>query len=237
MPDEPTEFELNGVRLRVPEALLDPRIAQKLETGGYEAHEARAVQMRLRPGQRVLELGGGLGYVSALAARITGGANVVTVEANPALLPVIRDTWALNAVTGGTLIHGAVTGAAADKASDAPGHETLGFDPARAFWGGRIAGADTPGARAVRVPARPLPPLLDTHRPDVVIMDIEGAEARLFDAPWPGHVQAVMMELHPGRYPDSAIKRIVDCLSASGLTYDPGPSRGRILCLRRLRGG
>jgi hypothetical protein len=67
-------------------------------------------------------------------------------------------------------------------------------------------------------------------------MDIEGAEAHLFDAPWPDHVTSVMMELHPGRYPDTVIQRIVDCMSDSGLTYDPGPSRGRILCFRRVRG-
>ena len=66
-------------------------------------------------------------------------------------------------------------------------------------------------------------------------MDIEGAEQTLFDEPWPAHVRSVMMELHPGRYPDTTIKKIIDCLSASGLTYDPGPSRGRILGFRRLR--
>jgi hypothetical protein len=70
----------------------------------------------------------------------------------------------------------------------------------------------------------------------VVIMDIEGAEEHLFDAPWPDFVRHVMMELHPGRYPDTVIQRIVDCMSTSGLTYDPGPSRGRILCFRRVRG-
>ena len=78
--------------------------------------------------------------------------------------------------------------------------------------------------------------LLREYRPHLVIMDIEGAEEHLFDAPWPDHVRVVMMELHPGRYPDTVIKRIVDCLSASGMTYDPGPSRGRILAMRRLRG-
>ena len=45
-----------------------------------------------------------------------------------------------------------------------------------------------------------------------------------------------MLELHPGRYADTVIQRIVDCMSASGLTYDPGPSHGRILCFRRVRG-
>ena len=86
------------------------------------------------------------------------------------------------------------------------------------------------------VPQLGLGDLMARTRPHVVIMDIEGAEEHLFEAPWPGHVRHVMMELHPGRYADSVIKRIVDCMSDSDLTYDPGPSRGRILCFRRVRG-
>ena len=36
------EYELNGVRLVVPDEMLNERIAGKLATGGYEAHEAKA---------------------------------------------------------------------------------------------------------------------------------------------------------------------------------------------------
>jgi FkbM family methyltransferase len=222
------EYEVNGVKLSVPDGMLTDRIAGKLASGGYEGHEARAALMRLRPGQRVLELGSGLGYIAALCAGVTGADNVVTVEANPAMLPVIRANLARNEAGGVTVLHGAVTGA--DDAA------TVGFQTGTAFWGAHIATADTSPEAVVEVPRLSLPALLAKHRPHVVIMDIEGAEAHLFGAPWPGHVRAVVMELHPGRYPDTVVKSIVDCMSASGMTYDPGPSRGRILCFRKLRG-
>ncbi|MEI4234644.1 FkbM family methyltransferase [Roseovarius sp. D22-M7] len=223
------EYEIDGLRMVVPDALLNPRIAGKLDAGRYEAHEAHAAAMRLRAGQRVLELGGGIGYVAAICARVTGARNVTCLEANPALLPVIRANLARNGFAEVTLVHGAVTG------RDSPA-APVAFDGAKSFWAGRIAeGAGTAGA-GVEVPALGLDALLDRVRPQVVIMDIEGAEQHLFGAPWPAHVRSVMMELHPGRYADTVVQCIVDCMSESGLTYDPGPSCGRILCFRRVRG-
>jgi len=223
------EYEIDGLRLEVPEALLNDRIRAKLASGGYEADEAQAAAMRLRPRQRVLELGAGIGYVASVCARIAGPENVTTVEANPLMLPVIRANLERNGLGAVTLVHGAVGGMAGGAAP-------LALDRGRSFWAARIADEGAAPGTLVEVPHLGLGDLLGRTRADVVIMDIEGAEEHLFDAPWPAHVRHVMMELHPGRYPDTAIKRIVDCMSESGLTYDPGPSRGRILCFRRLRG-
>ncbi|WP_428514999.1 FkbM family methyltransferase [Roseovarius sp.] len=221
------EYAVNGVTLVVPDDMLNERVAGKLETGTYEAHEAHAAQMRLREGMRVLELGAGVGYIASICAGVAGAENVVTVEANPAMLPVIRANLDRNGYQAARLIHGAVTGE-----GDA---DEIAFDPKKVFWAGRIADDEADAEKLVTVPMLPLSGLLQEHRPHLVIMDVEGAERHLFEAPWPAHVRAVMMELHPNQYPDRVIKQIVDCMSASGLTYDPGPSRGRILCFRRLR--
>ena len=55
------EYAVNGVTLVVPDEMLNERVAGKLASGTYEAHEAHAAQMRLREGMRVLELGAGVG--------------------------------------------------------------------------------------------------------------------------------------------------------------------------------
>lgn len=222
------EFVVNGVRLVVPDEMLNERVAGKLDSGTYEGHEAHAAQMRLRPGMRVLELGAGVGYIASICAAVAGPENVVTVEANPAMLPVIRANLDRNGNAATRLIHGAVTGLDGEAGE-------IAFDPKKVFWAGRIADEDADPEKLVQVPMLPLQRLLKDYRPHLVIMDVEGAERHLFGAPWPEHVRAVMMELHPNQYPDRVIKEIVDCMSASGLTYDPGPSRGRILCFRRLR--
>jgi len=223
MPD----FSLNGVTLSAPDWALSDRIRRKLESGAYEADEARAVMQRVHKGQRVLDLGAGLGYIASLAAQITDGANVVSVEANPRMLPVIRANLDRNGAAEATLLHGAVAGL-----------EDTGevyFDQTGSFWSGRLADMDARPENVVSVPLLRLHDLLKTHRPNLVFMDIEGAEAGLFDEKWPRFVRSVILELHPKRYPNSTIKTIVDCMSASGLTYDPACSRGRILGFRRLR--
>lgn len=223
------EYDIDGLRMAVPDDLLNTRIAAKLAAGTYEAQEARAAGMRLRAGQRVLELGAGIGYVTAICARAAGAGNVTCVEANPAMLPVIRANLDRNGYCDATVLHAAVTGRDSREGS-------VAFDGGNSFWAGRVAeGAHAP-ARLVDVPVLGLDALLDRVRPHAVIMDIEGAEQHLFAAPWPAHVRSVMLELHPGRYADTVIQHIVDCMSGSGLTYDPGPSCGRILCFRRVRG-
>ena len=221
------KFEINGIELAVPGTMLNDKLTAKLSTGEYEAEEARAVQMRSFADHAVLELGAGIGYITALCARKAGAQHVVTVEANPELLPVIRRNLARNGLGDATVLHGAVA------EWDADGH--VDFDPGKYYWAGHVAEGDTGTARQVQVPSLGLSNLLDTYRPKVVVMDVEGAEMNLFSEVWPGFVNNVILELHPNKYPDTAIKLIVDCMSASGLTYDPGPSRGRILGFRRLR--
>ncbi|WP_088625784.1 FkbM family methyltransferase [Oceanicola sp. 22II-s10i] len=223
MPD----FELNGVALHLPEALAAPKIVRKLEAGQYEGFEARAARIRVRKGFRVLELGGGMGYVGSVCAAITGGANVVTVEANPDMIPVIRANFDRNGHRDATVIHGAVTGDGAEG-------ETLEFRRGKAFWGASIAEEGAEGD-IVSVPLLRISALLAEHKPNVVIMDIEGAEEHLFDAPWPGHVRFVMMEIHPARYPARVIKRIFDCMSASNLVYDPRASSGGVVSFKRIK--
>lgn len=221
-------FELNGVQLTCPETQLSAKIRGKLASGDYEGSEARAVLLRLKPGMRVLELGAGLGYISALAAAITGAQNVTSVEANPDMLATIRDNHARNGQAAITLHHGAVVGL------DYEG-ETLAFARARQFWASRIAGVSDSGAGVVQVPALRIDGLLEAVKPGFVIMDIEGAEQYLFTKPWPRSVRQVVLELHPKQY-DSAktIKQMMDMLSLSGLTYDPVASRGTLLALRRV---
>lgn len=221
------EFDLGGVKLAAPDAVLNGKLREKLRGGGYEGHEAKAARLRVRPGLRVLELGAGLGYIAAICAELAGAENVVTVEANPDMIAVIRANLDRNGQGAVTLLHAAVVGA--DFGAGA-----VQFEKKKAFWAGRLADEHSNPAVVVPVPVVALSALLAEYRPRMVIMDIEGAEQYLFDAPWPAHVDHVMMELHPNQYPQSTIKQIVDCMSVSGLTYDADASFARILSFRRV---
>ncbi len=225
-PATDTVYRLNGVDLGIPPGLATDAIIEKLADGTYEADEARAVDRCVRPGLRVLELGAGLGYVGTLAGLKTEPANVFSIEANPDLLPVIRANHARNGVGDISLMHGAVVGEAKEGA-------TASFHIAGGFTGSRLGAK---GGRQVEVPLIGFHDLLRAHRPHVVLMDVEGAEAEYFDRPWKCPLRFCVMEIHPKHYGANVIKKIIDQMSAMDMTYDPVTSRGKILGFRKVWG-
>ncbi|MEM7723734.1 MAG: FkbM family methyltransferase [Pseudomonadota bacterium] len=221
------EFRINGLTLALPDALATPDISAKLNDGSYEADEARAADRCVRPGFRVLDLGSGLGYIAALCAQKAGAENVLTVEANPDLLPVIESNLAANGQADVSVLHGAVTDTAEEGA-------TASFAIKDTFTGSSLTGT---GTRRVDVPLIPITDLIRAHRPHVILMDIEGAEANLFKRRWTCPLRYFVLELHPKRYGPEVIKKIVDFMSAMDMTYDPVVSRGKVLGFRKVWGG
>lgn len=217
-------FEINGVSLGLPAGLANASILEKLSDGSYEADEARAVGRCVRPGFRVLELGAGLGYVGTLAALKSAPENILSVEANPDLLPVIRANHARNGVAEISLLHGAVVGQAEEEA-------TAPFHIAGGFTGSRLGAR---GGRQVDVPLIGFHELIRAQRPHVVLMDVEGAEAAYFDRSWKCPLRFCVMEIHPKQYDAAVVKKIVDRMSAMDMTYDPVTSRGKVLGFRKV---
>ncbi len=226
LPDAPASavYTLNGVDIGVPDGLANDAIVEKLADATYEGDEARAVDRAVRPGFRVLELGAGLGYIGALAARKTEPENVMSIEANPDLIPVIRANHARNGVGGISVMHGAVVGQAREG-------DTGSFHIAGGFTGSRLGAR---GGRQVDVPLIGFHELIRAHRPHVVLMDVEGAEAGYFDRPWKCPLRFCVMEIHPKQYGAEVIKKIIDAMSAMDMTYDPVTSRGKILGFRKV---
>ena len=219
------ELRLSGLDLALPEELATPEIHEKLINGTYEEDEARSADRCVRKGFRVLELGTGIGYVTAICARRAGPENVLSVEANPDLLPVAEANLARNGLSGVTLLHGAVTGPVEEGA-------TAEFALAEGFTASSLSGK----GRGVRVPLVSIHDLIRAHKPHVVLMDVEGAEADMFNRPWKCPLRFCVMELHPRKYHARTIKKIVDVMSAMDMTYDPVTSRGKILGFRKIWG-
>jgi FkbM family methyltransferase len=218
-------FEVEGVRLAVPEAELGPRLRHALETGRYEHAEAHALATHLRSGDRVLDLGAGCGYLTIVAARIVGPDAVTAVEPNPALLPVIVDNVAANGLPPVRVLHGAAVAG--------PGGGQVALSLRAGFWAGSTVRDDRRHG-AVDVPALGLAALQQTYRPTVLVADVEGAEEALFDAPLPPPLRLVIVELHPNVYGARGIARVFAGFAASGFAYCPSGSRGRTIVFHRL---
>ena len=201
-------IDSKGIRVPFVPAIITPRIERPLRSGRYEGGEAAALRAILRAGDRVLELGAGLGVLSTVAAQAAGVECVTAIEANPDLIPIIRETHRLNGVTTVDLRGGVVT---AEPGADLP------FYIRSDFWASSMEPGSRPFVRKADVPRFPLPGLIADLRPTVIVCDIEGGELGLFDGADLSGVRAVVMELHPGVYGAEGQARVIAALARQGL--------------------
>lgn len=132
----------------------------------HEQEERSLLERYLPTEMDVVELGAGIGYLTALAAdRVEG--SVVGVEANPQLLPILERTRALNDLDY-----------AIEHAAYAPEADAVDFPLATNY---KFSSRYKRSSKTVTVPATSLDAL--TRRHDVeecaVVVDIEGNEVDL----------------------------------------------------------
>lgn len=172
---------------------------------GYEVPERDLVERYLRPDDRVLELGTGMGLIATLCARRVGSERVLSFEANPALIPVARETFRLNRVAP-RLEHAAL----------GPRAGEIEFFIEPDFWASSTHRSGA-GAQRVRVPMRPLAEVVAEFQPTFLIVDIEGGEAELFESQDLGpSVRRLMLELHPQVIGAEATELLLARLAAAG---------------------
>jgi len=71
---------------------LSPKMRFNLRAGHYEAHEQVVLKKILSPDDRMVEVGGGIGFLSLVASKTLPPGNILTVEANPQLVDLITKT-------------------------------------------------------------------------------------------------------------------------------------------------
>lgn len=208
--------------IRVP---LGPHLSEmmraKLVRGKYESREIRLVRSKLRPTDVVLELGAGLGVVSAICAGIVGSQNVFAVEANPSLEQPIRRLYAENLVSPHLEI-----GVLARDSGIAILHV------AEDFWVSSTVAA-TVGAQDVQVPARAYVDVHRAVRPSFLIVDIEGAEVELARHMVLDGVRTIVIELHPQLIGEAGCEQVIGQLGRSGFRVNKVLSRKHVILLHQ----
>lgn len=211
-------LSFRGLEVPIRRAGMNTAILTQIWSDAYETPEITGLTAVIRPGDRVLELGTGLGIVTALASRATGPTGrVQSYEANPALIGATRDFLAEHGCSNTEIIHGVLV--PGDKAG------TRRFHLAGSFAESSLLGATGRNPQgSLDVPALPMAEAIAAFRPDILICDIEGAEAEVIPAFDASGLRAAVIELHPDRLLPEQISAISSALLGHGLSpVVPGP--------------
>lgn len=213
MTDTTSEIiETNGIKIPFDPRVITPKIERPMRNNRYEGGECAALRHYLQPGDRVMEFGSGIGLLSTVAATTQGVQAVTTVEANPELIPVIRETHKINGADNVTLLNGVISG---------EGEGELNFYLRPDFWASSMEPDSRGYDKIVSVPAFSIHKLIAEKSPTVIVSDIEGAELGLFDHADLSGVRVMILEFHPKVYGETNQFAIIGLLADKGLHIVP----------------
>jgi FkbM family methyltransferase len=182
------EITLEGLRFDVKE--LSPKIRNRLLSGAYEEYEKVMCRDFLNPNDTIVELGAAIGFIGLLCQKEIGIKNYAAFEANPRTMEILQRNYQLNSVKPN--VYNLALGSC-----DGQVDLEIGSD----FWENSIvSGNPEQGCKTVRVECGTLETLLKRCglMPNVLIIDIEGAEQFIDFHSLPPTVNKVIMEVHPG---------------------------------------
>ncbi len=215
-----------GLKMPKSPVLNAGRVRRLLREDRYELKESEAVLKVVKPRHKVLELGGGIGYMSTLMSVLCKARQITTFEANPDLIPYIRSVHAANGVTNVDLRHAMLS---------AQGGGTVPFHVRKSFLASSRDDSFRPEAitQTVEVANHDLNGVLAELQPNVLVCDIEGAEADLLPAGDWSCLSAAVIELHPQLIGESGIRAVFEAMMRGGLTYFPRASQGKVVTFRK----
>lgn len=190
--------------------------------GRYEKPERRILEHALSAEDRVLELGTGVGYLSALCARKIGNDRVVTFEANPLLRPLIEETYAINSVS--PRVEFCMLGERAGETEFYVNDE---------FWSSSTISRKKRKERCINIPVRAFNEAMTTYKPNFLVIDIEGGEKDLIRYMNLDGVDKVCIELHPWVIGKAAEREVRDFFATHGFHEEPAISDDEHVLFRR----
>lgn len=222
----PSVITINGIKIiaRAPE--ISSGITRSLYKERYERHEIGNLAKILQPGDRLLDMGAGIGLTALNAAMKIGAENVIANEANPHLIKLMQRNFALNGKP--IKIEHAVLSSKNENA------ETVPFYLSRNFWSSSLT--QTGSARqAVEVPLRNIGSILKQNKISVINADIEGAEVAIFGNMQDFHaVRHILVETHIRYAGLNEVNRMIRNLMDHGFNLDLSRSHGERVLFSRV---
>ena len=214
------EYSTNfGVQLPIKHPAITPPILKDIFFGVYESKEAELVQKKLAANDVVMEVGAGIGFLSALSAKVVGSERVFAYEANPQLMAVIKQVHQLNQVA--PTVSNVLLG-------EGEGECTFWLE--KDYWASSLIQGSS-DATPIRVRQIDLNQEIRRIRPSFMILDIEGGEYEFLRHARLDPIRKMVIEVHPHVLGYTRISEMLGWLFAAGFALDLGNMRKNVFYL------
>ncbi len=220
-------LHLHGINVPIGSGDVSPVIWQALIDGSYEAKEARQVPDCIESGDRILELGTGIGVITTLMARIPD-VRIWSFDANPATIALARRVADANGIDNVIFAQGLLS-------PGAPAPHT--FYIRDDFWMSSLIERQGPYGSTIDVQSTDIDGFLTQNAVNVLVMDVEGAERDVLSRSELLGVDRVVLELHDHLYGLAGVRDVFDAMQRKGYAYDPRGSSGPCVLFRKDDGG
>jgi len=217
-------YDIQGIKLPHDDKIISHNIKNAIKHGSYEKREADQLKQIIQKRERILEIGGGIGFISSIAAKNELVEKICVVEANPGLIGYMQVVHELNNVANVAdmeIVNGVLT-------NNVKRGKYTEFYVRENFWASSLS----PGhkyARKEQVRTYSFNAMIERVRPTLIICDIEGGEIELFENANLSHVEKVLIELHQWSVGRRNMKKIFDYFSARDFHYDQHHSNGSVV--------
>jgi FkbM family methyltransferase len=217
----------------VPGIVTEPILAT-LRAGKYENARQKCLRPMVEDGDRIVDIGGGIGFISTLMALEGRAERIVSIEGHPGAHSAAAITHRLNGVDVERINALAVT--------ENTGGATRPLYLTEHFWSSTMLPIAKGLDRVVEVPVLTFERVIADHAPNMLVIDLEvmkeylapGAASGPLESMALGGVDKVAVHFvrqYPGG--ETAVPRVFSHFAAHGLHYNFDHSRGSVVLFSR----
>jgi len=200
-------INLNGVHIETDFPCISDYMKERITEGRYEVDETKTIPQMVQKGESVLEIGGGIGYLSSLVFKTGNCRDLVVIEAHPELIPAIHANHSINGVSA-LVIHGI------------PGpidsHADCDFYMSEDFWESSTVSSGGESIKSIKVPCIDIQKVIMQKKITFLICDIEGDEQHLFSWLNLSGIRAVVVEVHPEKIGKEGVEKVKKMIVQQG---------------------
>jgi len=218
--------QLNGIKIPLLKEIISPNLKKAIVSDTYESGEHKELQRIIQKGENILEIGAGIGYISALCRKNPKVNNITIFEANPLLIDFIRAVHDLNNIKNVSLKHGVLLNNFYE--------DTIDFYVRKDFWASSLSKEKFGHKQVVKVPVYNFNKTISEIKPTLIICDIEGGELNLLKNSDLTGVKKIYLELHQKLLGRKGMLEIFKILQNRGFHYDQWHSHGGVVLFSHI---